>query len=138
VAIILPESATDAEIIAAIEDWLRLLEREDYEAAVGAIGSRPPGEWTAKLLRDCVNYHGYSDRNDHRVTLTGVSRDRDFQGRVLEDVQEKDVHRNDGGEPFHVWYQLCIDGFISDQIATFDLERVPQGLRLHLEDICVR
>ena len=35
--VIVPESATDAEIIAAVEGWLRLLEREDYDAAAAEI-----------------------------------------------------------------------------------------------------
>ena len=140
--VIVPESATDAEIIAAVEGWLRLLECEDYDAAAAEIDSPPGGVWTAELLRHCVNYHGYSDRNEHRVTLTGASRDRVIGGRVLVDIQRKEVDRvaepNDGGELHDVWYDLCIDGMMSDQTATFRLVRVPQGLALRLYDICVR
>jgi hypothetical protein len=140
--VIVPEAATDAEIIAAVEGWLRLLEREDYEAAAAEIDAPPGGVWTPELLRHCVNYHGYGDRNDHRVTLTGVSRDRAIGGWVFVDVQRKQVDRvaapNDGSELHDVWYELCIDGCISDQTATFRLVRVPQGLMLRLYDICVR
>ena len=140
--VILPETATDAEIIAAVEDWLRLLEREDYVAAAAEIDSPPGGAWTPELLRKCVNFHGYGDRSNYRVTLTGVSRDRIVDGRILVDTQSKDVERraepNDGGELHDVWYDLYIDGVMSDQTATFRLVRVPQGLALRLYDICVR
>lgn len=140
--IILPETATDADIIAAVEDWLRLLEREDYAAACAEIDSSPGGGWAPELLRNCVNNHGYGDRSDYRVTLTGVSRDRVIGGRILVDTQRKDVERwpepNDGGELHEVWYDLCLDGVMSDLTATFRLVRVPQGLALRLYDICVR
>ena len=132
--VILPETATDADIIAAVEDWLRLLERGDYDTAAAEIDSPPGGMWTPERLRHCVNYR--------RVTLTGVSRDRVVGGRVLVDVQRKEVERsaesNDGGELHEVWYDLCIDGFNSDLTATFRLVRVSQGLMLRLYDICVR
>jgi hypothetical protein len=140
--VILPETATDAEIIAAVENWLRLLEREDYPAAAAEIDSPLGGVWTPELLRECVNFHGYGDRSNYRVTLTGVSRDRVIEGRILVDTQRKDVERwaepNDGDELHEVWYDLCLDGLMSDLTATFRLVRVPQGLALRLYDICVR
>jgi hypothetical protein len=140
--VILPETAKDAEIIAAVEDWLRLLEREDYAAAAPEIDCPPGGVWTPELLRKYVNFQGYGDRSNYRVTLTGVSRDRVIDGRILVDTQRKDVERwaepNDGDELHEVWYDLCLDGVMSDLTATFRLVRVPQGLALRLYDICVR
>jgi hypothetical protein len=140
--VIVPESATDAEIIAAAEEWLRLLEREDYDTAAAEIDSPPGGVWTAEILRQCVNNHRYSDRNDHRVTLTGVSREEDVAVRVFVRIQCRDVDRwpepNDGGELHDVWYDLYLDGELSDLTATFRLVRVPLGLALRLYDICVR
>ena len=138
--VILLESATDSDVIAAVEDWLRLLERGDYHTAAVEIDSPPGGVWTPELLRRCVNYH--SDLDDHRVTLTGVSRDRVIGGSLCVDTQRKDLERtpepNDGEELHEVWYDLYIDGFNSDLTATFRLVRVPQGLALRLYDICVR
>jgi hypothetical protein len=89
--VIVAESATDAEIITAVEEWLGLLEREDYDAAAAEIDSPPGGVWTPELLRHCVNYHGYSDRNDHRVTLRGVSREENIAGRVFVRTQRREV-----------------------------------------------
>jgi hypothetical protein len=140
--VIVPGSATDAEIIAAVEEWLRLLEREDYATAAAEIVSPPGGIWTAEILRQCVNNHGYSDRRDSRVTLTGESREENIEGRVFVRTQRRDVVHfpapDGGGDPREVWYDLYLDGVLSDLTATFGLERVPQGLALRLHDICVR
>jgi len=140
--VIVPESATDAEIISAVEDWLRLLEQEDYGAAAAAIDSPPGGVWTAELLQSCVNHHGFGRRTHYRVTLTGVSREEDIGGRKFVPTQLREVDRspepNDGGELHEVWYDLYLDGELSDLTATFRLVRVPQGLALRLYDICVR
>jgi hypothetical protein len=139
--VILPESATDSDIIAAVEAWLSLLEREDYVAACAAVDSPPGGVWTPEILRSCVNYHGFSERSDHRVTLTGVVREQNIDGRIFVATQRKDVERyepNDGGEVIEIWYDLFVDGVLSDLTATFRLVRVPLGLRLRLYDICVR
>jgi hypothetical protein len=142
VVVIVSEDATDSAIIAAVEDWLRLLEREDYDAAAAEIDSPPGGVWTAELLRNCVNYHGYSERSDHRVTLTGEVRVETIDGRTFVKTQRKDVDRSDtpnnGGELHEVWYDLYVDGVLSDLTATFRLVRAPQGLMLRLYDICIR
>ena len=140
--VILPESATDSDIILAVEDWLRLLEREDYHTAAAEIDSPPGASWTAEILRDCVNYQGYGDRDHYRVTLEGAPRVHNIDGRVYTTTQRKDVNRssepNDGGELHEVWYDLCLDGELSYLTATFRLVRVQQGLALRLYDICVR
>lgn len=140
--VILPETATNAAIISAVEDWLKLLEQEDYETAAAEIDSPPGGVWTGELLRHCVNYHGFGNRSDHRVTLAGVSREQNIRGRTFVKTQRKNVDRsdepNDGDELHEVWYDLYVDGVLSDLTATFRLVRVPQGLMLRLYDIRVR
>jgi hypothetical protein len=136
--VILLESATDADIILAVEDWLRLLEREDYDTAAAEIDSPPGGSWTAAILRDCVNYKGYGDRDHYSVTLHGAPRVL-TDGRVF--TQRKDIDRtseSNDGELHEVWYDLFLDGELSYLTATFRLARVPQGLVLRLYDICVR
>ncbi len=108
--VILSASATDSDIIAAVEDWLRLLEREDYDTAAAEIDSPPGGSWTSEILRDCVNYKGYGDRDHYRVTIEGAPRVHNIEGRVFTVTQRKDVDRtsgpSDGGELHEVWYDL--------------------------------
>jgi hypothetical protein len=140
--VIVPEAATDSEIIAAIEQWLRLLEQEDYSTAAAEIDSPPGGSWTAALLKHCVNNKGYSQRSDYRVTLAGVSREENIGGRLFVRSQCREVERwpepNDGGELHEIWYDLYLDGVLSNLTATFRLVSHPQGLALRLYDICVR
>ena len=140
--VIIPEKATDAAIITAVEDWLRLLEREDYTAAAAEIVSPPGGVWTADLLRHCVHFKGYGDRSHYRVTLTGVSPVEKIGGRDFVATQRRDVNRspepNEYGEMHEIWYDLYLDGVLSSLTATFGFVRVPQGMALRLYDICVR
>ena len=139
---ILPEASTDAAIIAAVEDWLRLLEREGYDTAATEIDSPPGGVWTAELLRNCVHFIGYGDRSHYRVTRSGVLRVDKIGGQDFVATQCRDVKRspepNDFGELHEVWYDLYLDGVLSSLTATFGFVRVPQGLALRLYDICVR
>jgi hypothetical protein len=136
--VILPETATDKEIIEAVDGWVSLLEKKAYEAACASVDSVG---WvlTAQLLRSLIE-DGWDDApTKHRVTLAGVPRPTAIDGFVA--TQRKDVHRhepNDGGEVIDIWYDLNIDGVVSDLTATFRLVRVPHGLMLRFYDICVR
>ena len=70
--ITLPETATDADIIAAVDSWVSLLESGDYFAASESVDSPPGGIWTPELIRSCIKDHWYDAPKDHRVTLAGV------------------------------------------------------------------
>jgi hypothetical protein len=71
-----------------------------------------------------------------------VSSEENIKGQPFVRNQRREVDRsleaNDGGELHEVWYDLYLDGELSDLTATFRLVRVPQGLVLRLYDICVR
>ena len=141
--VVLPESATDADIIAAVDSWVRLLESEDYVAASEGVDSPPSGVWTPEFIRSCIKDHWDDAPKDHRVTFAGLTRQFTFDdGRIFVKTQRKDVARwsepNDGGELHEIWYDLNVDGVVSDLTATFRLARAPQGLLLRLYDICVR
>jgi hypothetical protein len=126
----LPDSVTDAELIAFVDGWAAHLEREDYAAAFGFTDHDPAQDWTPELLRDVIKAYGDA-RKAQRVTVAGVASDV---------TQHKEVARwkpNPRGEVGEIWYDLNIDGVASDLTATFRLVRVPAGLVVRLNDVHV-
>jgi hypothetical protein len=127
---ILPETAIDADLIAFIDGWAALMEREDYEAAFAYTDHIPEMGWTPSLIRQVIKNYGEAHENQ-RVTVAGVSSDV---------TQRKRVDRwsaNRYGEVGEIWYDLNIDGVASDLTATFRVVRIPQGLVVRLNDIHV-
>jgi hypothetical protein len=126
----LPDSITDAELIALVDRWAALLEREDYASAFAFADRDPDQGWTADLLREVIKAYGEA-REDQRVTVAGIPSDV---------TQSKEVNRwkpNPRGEVGEIWYDLNIDGVASDLTATFRIVRVPGGLVVSLNDIHV-
>ena len=68
----LPETATDADLIAFVDRWAGLLEREDYAAAFDMIEHEPG--WSPSLIRQIIKSYGEA-REDQRVTVAGVPSD---------------------------------------------------------------
>jgi len=126
----LPDSATDADLIAFADRWAALMEREDYEAAFAFTDHNREMGWTPDLIKRVVKCYG--DANEgQRVTVAGVSTDI----RQLKKVDRWEGHST--GEIAEVWYDLNIDGVVSDLTATFRVVRVPGGLVIRLNDIHV-
>jgi hypothetical protein len=117
----LPESVTDAELIALVDRWAALLEREDYAAAFAFTDHNRHQGSTPALLRDVIKAYGEA-REAQRVTVAGVPSDV---------TQRKEVtrwERNQHGAVGEIWYDLNIDGVASDLTATFTIMSVPGGL----------
>lgn len=126
----LPATVTDAELIAVIDRWAALLEREDYEAAFAATDHLPEMKWTPALIREVIKSYGDADPSQ-RVTVEGVPTDI---------TQRKRVDRwptNSHGYFGEIWYDLNIDGNASDLTATFELKWADGGVTVHLNDIHV-
>lgn len=126
----LPETATDADLIAFADRWAALLEREDYAAAYAFTEHDRYHGWTPDLMREVVKSYGEA-REDQRVTVAGVPSDVS---------QRKEVDRwepNAADEVGEIWYDLNIDGVASDLTATFRIVRVPGGLMVRLNEIHV-
>jgi hypothetical protein len=106
------------------------MEREDYIAAFDYTAHDPYMRWTSELIRDVIK--AYGERNPaQRVTLDGKSTDVH---------QRKEVTRwaeNRPGGIGEVWYDLNIDGYVSDLTATFAIQANGDGLTIVLEDIHV-
>jgi hypothetical protein len=126
----LPEGVTDADLIAFIDRWAALLEREDYDTAFALTGHIPEMRWTPALVRDVIKSYGEA-QPDQRVTLEGVPTDISQRKRV--DRRPTNAHGCFG----EIWYDLNIDGEASDPTATFALKGADGGVTVHLNDIHV-
>lgn len=127
---LLPDDASDAAIIAAVDRWAALLEAEDYQMAFDMTEHNPAMRWTPELIREVVTQYGDAEPGQ-KVTLGGKPTDIS---------QRKNVRRfakNKHGFVGHVWYDLNINGFASDLTATFGLRADSGGLALVPDDIHV-
>ena len=126
----LPITATDEELILLIDRWAALMELEDYEQAYACTGHVPEMGWSPALLRDVVKAYGVS-KPDQRITL---------HGKPTDITQRKEVSRwsrNDRGEIGEIWYDLNIDGYVSDLTATFTILERDARLEIELNEIHV-
>lgn len=126
----LSSKASDADLIAFADRWAQYMEDEDYEAAFLHAEHIPQMGWTPTLIKDVVKAYGDA-APDQKVTLAGQPTDI---------TQRKEVSRHQPnrfdfiGE---IWYDLNINGFVSDLTATFHLKTTPEGILVYLNDIHV-
>jgi hypothetical protein len=132
------------EILDFIDQWVILLAQEKYDEAIAFLDVEPG--WTADLIKGIIAENG--DSND-RVTLHNNGTSVDGDGKVLPTTQRKEVEwyskersiaekigwfdENRGD----VWYDLNINGLVSDLTATFDLEKRDGRVHIILHDIHV-
>jgi hypothetical protein len=117
-------------LIAFIDRWASLLEKEAYSDAYQLTDHDPAMGWTPELIRDVIKSYGEA-LPTQRVTL---------EGRPTDITQRKKVTRWPGNRlkaVGEIWYDLNIDGFASDLTATFCIGSTPEGLVLRLNDIHV-
>ena len=135
----LPYDTTDDDIIAFVDEWVKLLVAEDFDRAF---------EFTAhgaKMTRDIFRDHIRLQSSLHatgnsesdplpRLTLHGAA-------TPSEVTQVKDVERwatNARGLAGSVWYNLNFDGRFTERTALFDIVDDGDGLTIVLVDIGVR
>ncbi len=126
----LPASASDQDLIHFADAWARLMEAEDYVAAFAFTAHEPSMQWTPALIEQVVKSYGECSATQ-KVTLSGKPTDVSQRKEVTR--WQKD-HQGGIGE---IWYDLNIDGYVSDLTATFDVEEGPDGLTIRLNDIHV-
>jgi hypothetical protein len=141
----LAANATDEDIIGLIDQWVILLEQEKYEEAYLYLDTET--FWSAELIRDIIK--SYGDEMDNKVTLHNNGTAMDGAGNVEAAKQRKEVVGyskqrtiEEGIDWFdenrgEVWYDLNINGLVSDLTATFDLERRSGRIHIVLQDIHV-
>jgi hypothetical protein len=125
-------TASAEEIIGLIDQWVSLLEQERYDEAYALFDAEPT--WSAELIREIIK--AYGDEEDNRVTLFNNGTAVDGAGKVAAAKQRKEVDWVDESRG-DVWYDLNLNGLVSDLTATFNLEK--RGGRVHviLQDIHV-
>jgi hypothetical protein len=126
----LPTASSDEQILAFLDQWVRLLEGEDYDAAYALTDHVPGSSWTPALIRDVIKAYG-DPGSDIRVTLEGRPTDVHQRKEV---VRQGDDVRNYIG---YAWYDLNLNGLASDLTATFDLIVATEGISIQLNDIHV-
>jgi hypothetical protein len=138
-------TASEEEIIGLIDRWVSLLEQERYEEAHAFLEAGP--SWSAALIKEIIK--AYGDEADNRVTLLNNGTALDGAGNVQAARQRKEVQwhrekRSPEGEPGwvvvsrgDVWYDLNINGLVSDLTATFDLEKRDGEIHVVFQDIHV-
>ena len=127
---LLPLDSADVDLIAFADRWAVLMESEDYAAAFAFTEHDGAMKWTPDLIRDVVKAYGDADPNQ-RVTLDGKS--TDISQRKNVDRWDANAH----GAVGEIWYDLNIDGVVSDLTATFTLIQRADGLTIQLNDIHV-
>lgn len=126
----LHHDATDTEIIHFIDQWVRLMEAEDYIAAHAYTAQSPHMGWTPVTMRQIVKSYDECHLTQ-RVTLEGC--ETDIQ-------QRKEIYRyaeSRLGCIGYVSYDLNIDHVVTDLTATFDIRTDEHGLTIVLDDIHV-
>lgn len=126
----LSATATDDDLLEFVDGWVRLLESEDYVGAFHYTAQDPTMRWTPDLIREVIK--GYGDRDAaQKVTL---------DGKPTDVSQRKEVMRWPEARPGgigEIWYDLNINGYVSDLTATFAIQESRNGLIVVLEEIHV-
>jgi hypothetical protein len=126
----LSTTPTDQDLIAYVDHWASLLEKEAYSEAYQWTDHDPAMGWTPDLIRKVIKSYGEASPAQ-RATV---------EGKPTDITQRKKVTRwpeNRLKGVGEVWYDLNIDGFASDLTATFWVVSTQGGLLLRLNDIHV-
>jgi hypothetical protein len=131
----LKADATNQEIIEFIDKWALLLESEDYQSAFNFTRHNTSMGWTAEFIELVIKSYGDGDPTP-KVTLANNGLAIDGAGNIHPAIQKKEVDwGQDIPEKGDVWYDLNIDGYVSDLTATFWLEKQNGELIVILNDI---
>ncbi len=137
--LLLPDAASDDEILAAVRTWVDLLAREDYAGAFALTDHDAYYGWTPQLIREVIAGYGLPHDGKgprHRVTSIESAGGTGSRGQVTW------YELPAGASPLcarvgHVELDLPLDGSWSDLTATFELRRGESGLVLVLHEIRV-
>ena len=124
----LQKTSTDDEFIEHVNRWVKLLESEDYQSAFSMFETSE--SWTPNLLKDVIKTYGDEDP-DQKVTLLAAP--TDIEQRKNVDRWENPTNGRFGA----IWYDLGINGLVSDLTATFDILERDGGLVIALDDVHV-
>ncbi len=131
----LKSDATNEEIIEFIDKWALLLEIEDYHSAFNFTQHNTSMGWTAEIIKELIKSYGDCEPLQ-KVTLFNNGLAIDGAGNIHPATQRKEVDwAEDDADKGDIWYDLNIDGYVSDLTATFWLEKQNDELIVILNDI---
>jgi hypothetical protein len=131
-----PTTALDEELLAAIDQWVKLLAEERYEDALAFLPARD--YWTPDLLSRVIDGYGFPEAHpsgtSFRVTTpTTAAPGSKSRYRQVDRWPEPNLIGTVGV----VRYDLPLNGHWSDVTALFDLRPHDDILDLVLDDIHV-
>ena len=127
-----PANATDAQLISFLDSWVGLLSQRRFADALAAVEAEP--YWNAELLAEIIDRYG--DAENNQVTLTNNGTAVDGAGKVSAFEQRKEIDWF-AEERAEIWYDLNINGVVSDLTATFTVTKTAAQLTITLNDIHV-
>jgi hypothetical protein len=135
--------ATNDAIIAFIDEWVTLLEAEDYDRAYAFTAHTAGNKLTPSSFRDHVKQQAtlHSQCFDESYGTLDPQCRVTLHGMPTHMTQVKDVDRwpkNTRGQVGEVWYNLNFDGFVTEYTALFEILDDGSGLTIALIDIGVR
>ncbi len=138
----LPYDATNDDIIAFVDEWVKLLVAEDYDRAFAST-AHAGTKMTLDIFRDHIRLQSSLQALGNGQDESDILPHLTLQGTATppHDTQVKDVERwatNARGLAGSVWYNLNFDGLFSDRTALFDIIDNGDGLTISLVDIGVR
>lgn len=126
----LPADASDADIIQHIDKWVGLLEQRKFVEALAVIPGTDP-IWDADLLAEIIS--DYCTDENNVITSFNNGTSIDGLGQVRPDYQRKEVDWYD--QHGSVWYDLNVNGLVSDLTATFTITKKAAQLVITLDDV---
>lgn len=129
-----PATASDEELLEAVDEWVELLAQERYGEALATFGSRE--HWTPELLRQVIRGYGFPEPHPSGTVFRVTSR-RDAAGKQHYRQVDRWPDPNLIGAVGIVQYDLPLNGKWSDVTALFDVLSADDLLELRLDDIHV-
>jgi hypothetical protein len=126
----LPLNASDRELIAYVDQWVQLLEKEDYDSAWAFTDQAASMCWTPDLIKKAIKSYGDA-LPTQKATLAGKPTDISQRKEVTRWPQKRPRGIGD------IWYDINIDGYASDLTATFYVLEKDGGIVIELDDIHV-
>jgi hypothetical protein len=133
--------ASDREILAAVDEWVKLFAEERYQAAYDYLYHEEGDIWTPELMRTVISNGGSMDPHwtGRTFKVTWSPDDAIGDEPIDEDVLMRYEDEGDEGDRVvgRVIYGLVLDGEPSSVGAVLDIREVDGALVLQLESIHV-
>jgi hypothetical protein len=128
---LLPSDASDEQILAVTDEWLRHVADGDFENAIQLTSQSTYYGWNAEFLRRWISNYGWDEphpRGPFVVRFPSSQSDKPVYRHVM---------RSDGGKPLQAWRDVPLNGEWSDLVAHFGFHERNSDMTLVLENVIV-